>query len=155
ALGVRPAQGTFGIHDAKIIAPGDPFRSVLYFRMAKLGPGHMPHIGTSVVDQRGLALIHDWIRQLPPRLDDQLLIDRLAGLNQDELEKKNDARLSERARLIDDLLANSSRATLLALALHQNRLPESTRQAAVAAAVAHADAAIRDLFEPFVPEEQR
>jgi putative heme-binding domain-containing protein len=155
SLGVRPSQGTFGIHDARIIAPGDPFRSVLYFRMAKLGPGHMPHIGTSVVDQRGLSLIHDWIRQLPPRLDDQMLIDRLAGLDQDELEKKNPQRLAERQQLIDELLGNSSRATLLALALHQNRVAESTREAAVAAAVAHADAAIRDLFEPFVPEEQR
>ncbi|MGE5193179.1 MAG: c-type cytochrome, partial [Deltaproteobacteria bacterium] len=155
SLGVRPSQGTFGIHDAKIIAPGDPFRSVLYFRMAKLGPGHMPHIGTSAVDQRGLSLIHDWIRQLPPRLDDQMLIDRLARLNQDELEKKNPQRLAERQRLIDELLGDSSRATLLSLALHQNRLPESTREAVVAAAVAHGDAAIRDLFEPFVPEEQR
>ena len=47
SVGMRPSQGTFGIHDAKIIAPGDPFRSVLYFRMAKLGPGHMPHIGSA------------------------------------------------------------------------------------------------------------
>jgi uncharacterized repeat protein (TIGR03806 family) len=155
SLGIRPSQGTFGLHDARIIAPGDPFRSVLYFRMAKLGPGHMPHIGTSIVDPRGLALIHDWIRQLPPRPDDQLLIDRLAGLNRDELEKKNPQRLAERQKLIDDLLGNSSRASLLALTLHQTRLPESTRQAVVTAAAAHSDAAIRDLFEPFVPEEQR
>jgi putative heme-binding domain-containing protein len=84
-----------------------------------------------------------------------LLIDRLAGLNLDELEKKNLQRIAERQKLIDDLLGNSSRAALLSLALHQNRLPESTREAIVAAAVAHGDAAIRDLFEPFVPEEQR
>jgi putative heme-binding domain-containing protein len=155
SLGVRPSQGTFGIHDAKIVAPGDPFRSVLYFRMAKLGPGHMPHIGTSVIDERGLELIHDWIRQLPPRLEDQLLIDRLAGLNQNELAKRDGERLAERQKLIDELLGSSSRATLLSLALHQKRLPESTRKAVVEAAVAHVDAAIRDLFEPFVPEEQR
>src|ERR1700687_2460883 len=66
-LCTRHSQGTFGIHDAKIVAPGDPFGSVLYFRMAKLGPGHMPYIGSSVIDQRGLELIHDWIRQLPAR----------------------------------------------------------------------------------------
>ena len=65
ALGTRPTQGTFGIHDAQIIAPGDPFRSVLYFRMATVGGGRMPHIGSSLVDQRGLALVQDWIRQLP------------------------------------------------------------------------------------------
>ncbi len=76
AVGVRPTQGTFGIHDAKIVAAGDPFRSVLYFRMAKLGPGHMPHLGSAVVDQRGLDVMHDWIRQLPARLDDQLLVEQ-------------------------------------------------------------------------------
>ena len=45
AIGGRPTQGTFGIHDAQILAPGDPYRSVLYFRLAKTGPGHMPHLG--------------------------------------------------------------------------------------------------------------
>src|SRR5262249_40431163 len=129
SLGVRPSQGTFGLHDARIIAPGDPFRSALYFRMAKLGPGHMPHIGTSVVDQRGLALIHDWIRQLPQRPDDQLLIDRLVGLSQDELQNKNAARLAERGRLIHDLLANSSRGPRLAPTFPPNPPPGSDRPA--------------------------
>src|SRR5262249_16040239 len=78
SVGIRPTQGTFGIHDAKIVAPGDPFRSVLYFRMAKLGPGHMPHIGSGVVDQQGLDVIHDWILQLPTHVDDQLLVAKLA-----------------------------------------------------------------------------
>src|SRR5207245_148450 len=111
SLGVRPSQGTFGIHDAKIIAPGDPFRSVLYFRMAKLGPGHMPHIGTSVVDPAGLALIHDWIRQLQTRPEDQQLLDRLAALG--EANPARDAEeTNQRARLIGELLADSSRAAL-------------------------------------------
>ncbi len=82
ALGARPTQGTFGIHDPKIIAPGDPLHSVLYFRMAKLGPGHMPHIGSAIVDQRGLEVVHDWIRQLGPRLDEQFLVDKLVRLDE-------------------------------------------------------------------------
>lgn len=77
AIGVRPIQGTFGIHDAQILAPGDPYRSILYYRMAKIGPGHMPHLGAKLVDPHGLQLIHDWIRQLPVRFDDSLKIDRL------------------------------------------------------------------------------
>ncbi|MCY2965121.1 MAG: PQQ-dependent sugar dehydrogenase, partial [Planctomycetota bacterium] len=80
-IGVRPAQGTFGIHDAQVIAPGDPYRSTLYFRMAKLGPGHMPHIGSTVVDPKGLELIHDWIQQLPNRPADILALDKLIGLD--------------------------------------------------------------------------
>ncbi len=82
AVGVRPTQGTFGIHDAEILAPGDPYRSVLYFRLAKTGPGHMPHLGAKVVDERALPLIHDWIRQLPVRLDDAASIDRLIELDE-------------------------------------------------------------------------
>ena len=41
-VGVRPIQGTFGIDDARIIAPGEPERSVLYYRMAKRGPAGCP-----------------------------------------------------------------------------------------------------------------
>ena len=64
ALDVRPTQGTFGIQNARIIAPSDPLRSVLYYRMSKLGRGRMPHIGSEIVDEPGARLIHDWIRQL-------------------------------------------------------------------------------------------
>ncbi|HEY2148259.1 MAG TPA: PQQ-dependent sugar dehydrogenase, partial [Pirellulales bacterium] len=32
-----PKQGAFGIRDARIVAPGYPYRSVLYFRVAKTG----------------------------------------------------------------------------------------------------------------------
>ena len=155
ALGTRPTQGTFGIHDAKIIAPGDPFGSALYFRMAKLGPGHMPYIGSSVIDQRGLELIHDWIRQLPARPADQALLERLAALDEAELARRNEEGLEERSRLIDELLTTSNRAALLSLALQQGKLIASTRVAVVDAAARHGDAAIRDLFESFVPEEKR
>src|SRR5581483_1830371 len=51
---VRPVQGTFNIADARIVAAGDPYRSVLYYRMAKLGRGRMPHIGSEIVDEQGL-----------------------------------------------------------------------------------------------------
>src|SRR5205807_1969937 len=36
--------GTFGIRDARIIAPGDPHRSLLLYRMSKLGYARMPYI---------------------------------------------------------------------------------------------------------------
>lgn len=64
-LGARPSQGTFGIHAAQVIAPGDPFRSVLLYRMAKLGGGRMPHLGSTEIDRDGIKLIHDWVERLP------------------------------------------------------------------------------------------
>src|SRR5205085_12543974 len=49
-VGGRPVQGTFGIVDAMIIAPGEPERSVLYYRIATLGGARMPRVGSRVVD---------------------------------------------------------------------------------------------------------
>lgn len=199
ALGQRPTQGTFGIHDAQIIAPGDPYRSVLYFRLAKSGPGHMPHLGARIVDERGLTLIHDWIRQLPLRLDDSAKVDRLIQLDepavlqregkeapktrwqlarQTALKKKRDEplvddfqvaersaveqaivraeeRVKERGKLTEELLSSPSRAMLLALAMRQERLPDSIRRLVIDRATIGADPAVRDLFEEFVPDEQR
>src|SRR5204863_5933713 len=64
-VGVRPAQGTFSIVNARLLSPRDPYRSVLFYRMATLGPGRMPRIGSTVVDETGVALVHDWIAHLP------------------------------------------------------------------------------------------
>ena len=51
AVGVPPLLGGFGIPDPRILAPGDPARSVLLYRMEKLGRGRMPHIGSEQVDR--------------------------------------------------------------------------------------------------------
>lgn len=155
SLGVRPSQGTFGIHNAKVIAPGDPFRSVLYFRMAKIGPGHMPHLGASAVDERGLELIYDWIRQLPPHLEDDLLVEKLAKWEEPQSTSKKETAVADRGKMIDDLLSNPGRATLLFRAVQQRRFAAPVRQAVFEAAQKHSDAAVRDLFESFIPEELR
>jgi uncharacterized repeat protein (TIGR03806 family) len=199
ALGVRPTQGTFGIHDARIITPGDPYRSVLYFRMAKSGPGHMPHIGSTIVDQSGLALIHDWIRQLPLRPEESAKIDELVQLDesaalareqqesartrwrlarqiaqQNQRDEPNPADLQaaerqaaeqaaarvkqreqQRSRLIEELLSTPSQAMLLAETVREQRLPKALRQSVLDTAMSRTDLAIRDLFEPFVPEHLR
>jgi putative heme-binding domain-containing protein len=57
--------GTFGLRDAKLIVPGDPYRSVLMYRMSKLGYSRMPYIGSYVVDGQGIALMDEWIRGMP------------------------------------------------------------------------------------------
>jgi hypothetical protein len=62
----HPAQGDLGIPDARIIAPGDPRRSLIYHRMAALEPGRMPPLASSVVDQEAVELIRNWIQQIPP-----------------------------------------------------------------------------------------
>ena len=64
-VGVRPIQGTFNIAGARIIAPGDPAGSVLYYRISKLGGGRMPRVGSNQVDERATRMIHDWIARMP------------------------------------------------------------------------------------------
>jgi len=86
AVGVQPRQGGFGIENAEIIAPGDPYRSSLFYRMSTSGPGRMPHIGSEIVDARGLALIHDWIAGMPARITDEQAVERLVALDEEAVE---------------------------------------------------------------------
>jgi uncharacterized repeat protein (TIGR03806 family) len=64
-VGIKPAHGEFGVKEPCVIAPGDPERSMVLHRMKLNGLGRMPHVGSSVVDGPAVALIHDWIKQLP------------------------------------------------------------------------------------------
>jgi hypothetical protein len=59
--------GTFGLIDPKIITPGEPTRSLLLYRMSKLGYARMPYIGSRVVDSAGVELVADWIASLDPK----------------------------------------------------------------------------------------
>src|SRR5262249_30528158 len=61
----------------------------------------------------------------------------------------------ERGSSIDRLLSSPSSALLLADALGENRMPASARAQVLAASQKLADATVRDLFERFVPDEQR
>jgi len=64
-LGAVPQNGMFDIENARILAPGEPDRSMIVHRMSKLGQGRMPHVASSVVDEDAVTLIRDWIKQLP------------------------------------------------------------------------------------------
>ena len=61
-IGTKPGQGTFDLKDPRILAPGDPARSMIYHRMTLTGLGRMPHIASNVVDEPAVKLIHDWIK---------------------------------------------------------------------------------------------
>lgn len=65
-LGQAPSRGSFGLEGAPLIEPGNPYRSILYYRIATKGAGHMPMIGIPEVDREGVRVVHDWIRSLDP-----------------------------------------------------------------------------------------
>jgi mono/diheme cytochrome c family protein len=61
-----PEHGDFGLPDAKIVAPGNPGRSVLAIRVALRGAsGEMPPVGTLTADHAGVQMLLDWIQSLP------------------------------------------------------------------------------------------
>ena len=66
AINFPVTQGNFEIPDTKVIVPGDPYSSVLFYRMASVGKGHMPKLWGRDNDKEGLKLIHDWIVSMSP-----------------------------------------------------------------------------------------
>lgn len=65
AIDVSPSAGDLGLADARLIAPGDRRRSVLWERLTRTDDNRMPRLGTSVPDTAGIDLIGDWIDSLP------------------------------------------------------------------------------------------
>ena len=57
-----PIHESFSIAGARLIAPGDAQRSVLYYRMSHRGEGQMPPTSTNRIDDAGAGLLREWIR---------------------------------------------------------------------------------------------
>lgn len=60
-----PLHQRFDIPEARLVAPGSPERSVLYYRISRRGTGQMPPVASTEVDRKAVQLIGDWIRGLP------------------------------------------------------------------------------------------
>jgi putative heme-binding domain-containing protein len=143
-LDVAPGQGGFGIPNPRIIAPGDPSRSTLFYRLASAGAGHMPPIGPSLVDHRGVTLIYDWIRHLGPRQSfDRDIASIVAGTEPPADTVGGDDAISR-------LLGSMPGALELAHAVRQQRLPTAARDAVLEAAASHPEPAVAAVFEPFL-----
>jgi putative heme-binding domain-containing protein len=160
-IGQRPTQGEFGMAGAQVIAAGDPCRSVLLYRISKTGGGRMPHIGSQIVDPEGVALIEDWIESLKAaasavepagnavaqrRTDERRLLERL---------KSSGPAAEERGVLVDQLLSTTSGALSLLRAVDRKLLPKESGAFVVQKATRRTEIPVRDLFEKFLPEEQR
>jgi putative heme-binding domain-containing protein len=132
AVGVRPTRGDFGLPDARIVKPSDPYASTMYFRMAKFGRDRMPHIGSEQPDEAALRLIAEWI----------------AGL--DGKTPKADP-----AKAVATNLANPTSAQILARKLGRGEVGAGERAALLAEAAKLQPGPIRDLFEGYLPSDDR
>jgi len=172
-IGTRPVVGTFNLPRPEVVAAGDPYRSTLYYRMAKLGGGRMPHIGASQVDQPGLDLIHDWIAQIQP-METPASADAAASPSEPTLlEEQADAALkiivstipvgknvskemsAETEAACQTLTSTTTGALRAVYAIdHQFATPQAL-QKLIDLGPASTDPNIRDLFERYLPEEKR
>ena len=64
AVNTRPGQGTFKLTDPRILAPGEPNRSLILERMKLEGLGRMPHVASKIVDQQAVNVVREWIASL-------------------------------------------------------------------------------------------
>ena len=121
-IGFPPLKGSFGLENASLIEPGNPYRSVLYYRMATKGAGHMPMIGPKTLDREGVRLVHDWIRSLKPQ----------ASIPETSLTPKN----------VEEALA-------LYHKIQSGALSPQDRKRALAACMNHSDPFVINLFAGF------
>ena len=135
-LDEKPVQGDLGLPDARVIAPGDPERSVLLYRLATEGRGHMPYLGSRLVDERGTVS------------------PAAAAQREKERAALRTLRTGD-PTVLPALLSTGSGAFGVTLALIEGSLPPTVRAAAIAQGTALTDPLRRDLFERFLPDDQR
>lgn len=144
-LNADPVRGDFGISGAKVIAPGAPHKSTLYYRMATLGSGRMPHLVSSEVDVKGLDLIHRWIKSLPTAEDPWSdALEELVAAPSDPSYRK----------LVQTFLAQEGGVLALMKALDE-RGPLHQRRVEVARLAVELAPKSAGLFDRFLPSPER
>ena len=136
-LGVKPSRGTFDLPDACVIAPGEPERSTLYYRMAKFGTGRMPHVGAEFVDEAGVALVGRWIASLKGKDERREACPPMGKLDEVAIAAVLQAKPHDLARAVGTATAGENVASILTLAA---KLPAGPR---------------RELFEGYLPHDGR
>ena len=147
----KPGIGTFGIVDPYLIAPGDPYRSMVLYRLAKLGNARMPYIASRAIDPAGFLLIHDWIASMEGDIsslsgDDRTSLDLLG---------QGDAPAEQRLGAISQLLSTTSGAFALLSVVRSGGLAAELQDQIVDLSQQSSAPTVRSLYEDYVPESLR
>jgi putative heme-binding domain-containing protein len=124
----KPTRGDFTLTNPHLITPGEPSQSVLNYRIASIGSGHMPPLGAREVDERGAALLWEWVKAMP---------------------REKVAPSDPVIRFDPAMLEETSTAMTLAQTLASGTLTEPEKGSAIAAGLASDRPEIRALFERF------
>jgi putative heme-binding domain-containing protein len=150
-LDEKPTRGDFGLRAARIIASGDPCRSTLFYRINTEGSGRMPHIGSRLVDESGMALMGAWIQSLPPketREAEVLSARQRAGDIGAGLARNDHAN-------VPDLLSDMNGALQVLAFIGSGSERSNLKSEVIATARSHTNALLRDLFQRLLPPDQR
>jgi hypothetical protein len=71
AVDVVPLHDKYDLPEARLIAAGQPERSVLLHRMMLRGRGQMPQFGSAIPDERAVEFIRQWITSLGDQVTGQ------------------------------------------------------------------------------------
>lgn len=140
-LDTPPLQGTFGLQNAAIISTADPYRSVLIYRLAKTGRGRMPR-GSEVADTAAIKLFYQWHAQLSSRVHPAAAV-------------ATPDQAASGTAAIEPSLDSTNGALRLQRRILNEEVSAATRQEAIQAGAHHRDVAIAELFEAFLPPEER
>ena len=147
----KPAIGTFNLEDPYLIAPGDPYRSIVLYRLGKLGNARMPYVASRVVDSAGFLLVHDWIRSLGGEVM-SLQDEARASL---QLLRRGDVAEDTQKEAISQLLTSTTNAFALLAAVRHGEIAVEIQDQIIALSQELTVATVRSLFEDFIPESQR
>lgn len=142
SVNARPILGDMGLANGKVIAPGEPFSSVLLFRMSTGGRSRMPYLASELVDEEGVGLLRDWIASLDGKATKFPNVTRELASSDPVSSARN-------------YFSDSSSALLLAHALSDPAIPVSTKEQIAVAAAKSSNPLIVELFERFLPANAR
>ncbi|NNE92200.1 MAG: c-type cytochrome [Verrucomicrobiales bacterium] len=127
-------RGDFGLSDARVIVPGEPWRSILNYRISAIGNGHMPPLGSHEVDTQAARLLWDWVAEMP---------------TEEPVEPAEIAKISTKE------FTDPSLAMQVAHAVVTGDLKVEGRQRAIEAGLGSPNQNVRALFERFRPPGER
>jgi len=136
-----PMRGQFGIPEASVVTPGDPFSSLLYYRIVKSGTGHMPYLGSKHVDPLGAELVYEWIASMSSALGKREMAPAISsGFSADT---------------VGTMLNTVRGAMQLSRMISTKQIDPAGVDEIARKGYASSNPAVRDLFKAFVPPDQR
>jgi len=146
-IGEKPLRGDMGIEEARLIAPGAPWRSALLARIARTGAGRMPIIGSHKEDILGYDLLWEWIEDLGKRTPPLEEKHPLSAEVKEADSKNSTSKITE----VRDVPA----ALRTLYFRHPIRIMIDSPDKRLESGMASTDPNIAPLFERFLPPEKR